>query len=183
MPAAMLKSSPARCVGLPALADAKLTCCGLALTQATYSLTVLAGIDGWITSRYGPPATRLTGAKSRSVSYGRLLCTDGLMACPAPMMSSVCPSGFARATMAEPIVLFPPGSVVDHDLLPEPLGQPVGDDPRHRIVRAPGRKRHDEPYGTRRISLRGTGRRQRRNHGGREQSLQLHVPFDSTPSG
>ncbi len=47
------------------------------------SFTVLTGTGGWTTSRFGPVAASVTGAKSFSGSYGSFATSDGWMAIAA----------------------------------------------------------------------------------------------------
>ncbi|MNC88198.1 hypothetical protein D3C83_39900 [compost metagenome] len=68
IPAMDLNSSPDRCVPDPLPPDAKLICPGLDFASATSSFTDFAGTAGLTIRTYGADATRVTGAKSFSVS-------------------------------------------------------------------------------------------------------------------
>ena len=66
------------------------------------------------------------------------------------------------------------GAVVDHDLLPELLAELGAEDARHRVGRAAGRLRNDEPDRLVRVLRRRAGR----EHAGeqqRQQSKRAHV--------
>jgi hypothetical protein len=56
-------------------------------------------------------------------------------------------------------------SVLDHELLPEPLGQPLSHQARGQITAAPGRKADDETHRPRGIALRPSLRPSDPRHG------------------
>src|SRR4029079_7266367 len=72
-PVIVLNSSPDRWIDVPLPDDAKLSLPGFAFAYAISSCTDLNGNDGLTTSTFGTPATRITGAKSLTWSYGIFL--------------------------------------------------------------------------------------------------------------
>src|SRR5262249_20030968 len=72
IPASCLKSSPVTCAPEMLPTEPKRSSPGLARASAISSFTVVAGTEGCTTRLKSDVAKRLTGAKSRSVSYGRL---------------------------------------------------------------------------------------------------------------
>src|ERR1700746_1884034 len=88
--------------------------------------TVLTGSVGLTSITLGTRMNDATGARSRNTSQLRLL-------------------GGEIAGGADP--------VLDHELLPEALGEPLSHQARGEVAAAAGRKADDEPHRPRRITL------------------------------
>jgi len=67
---------------------------------------------------------------------------------------SVYPSAGARTTCSVARLLEAPTPVLDHELLPEPVRQPLSHQPRGEIATAAGRKADDKTHRPRRIGFR-----------------------------
>ncbi len=72
---------------------------GLALASSISSLTFDAPTPGFAAITSGKRTSWVIGVKSLNVSYGRFLYANGLIACVSNAISSVVPSGLARATV------------------------------------------------------------------------------------
>jgi hypothetical protein len=85
-------------------------------------LNVRAGTDGWTTRIAAPVATRDTGTKSRSGSYGSFSLVSVFATDWCQLSSSVCPSGRAFATRSEAMVVPPPGRLSTTTATPRSFG-------------------------------------------------------------
>ncbi|MNY42700.1 hypothetical protein D3C86_1776160 [compost metagenome] len=79
--AMVLNNSPATCSDVPTPGVPNCSAPGLDLASAISSCTFLAGTDGLTTSTLGVEASRITGVKSLTMSYGILLYSAPLIEC------------------------------------------------------------------------------------------------------
>ncbi len=105
MPATVSNSLAASCCVLPTAMVPTLSLPGLALANASASLSVAKREFAAANTPMSKKPSVVTGAKSFSVSYGSFLNSPTLTALPLLISSSVCPSGRAAATACEATML------------------------------------------------------------------------------
>src|SRR6218665_2314174 len=96
-PDCILNASPAMCNDEPSAPMAMLSWPGLALGSAINSRMSLAGTEGWATRIDGEVATQVSAVKSLTGSNGSVGYSVALMAWLVKLISSMRPSGAARA--------------------------------------------------------------------------------------
>src|SRR3989304_5184203 len=108
VPVDTLKSSIARWLALPLPAVPYVRVPGFDFASEMNSFTDRAGTLGWMTSRFGSTAIRVTGAKSFTVSYGSFLWRYGLAPCAMFAVMMVYPSGADWARSSDPMIAVAP---------------------------------------------------------------------------